>query len=217
MPSKENPADYVSRGMDEKDLESEIWTQGPAFLWKAQDKWPEHPDIGPVTEEDPEVKMLSTKAVETREGDEDAVGKLISHYSSWSRLKRGVAWIQKTIQVLHEKTQSRSKSVEPEGSLMLEDVERAENFIIKRVQKRCFPEDLEAGRPVKMSSRIARLDPFLENDLMRVGGRLVNSMLDWNAKHPLILPRRGEVVDSSRFHDVFLAHRYQIPGREVLK
>ena len=198
VPSKQNPADYASRGMDEKDVsKTEMWTQGPAFLWESPDEWPEAPDTGTVTEADPEVKTLTTKAVEREEAGEDPIKKLSAHYSSWTRLRRGVAWIQKTIQVLNRKAQNKSKSPET-GDLTLQDLERAEKCIIKKVQRRCFSDefkDLEAGRPVKVSSSIAHLDPFLEDSLLRVGGRLVNSTLDWNAKHPLILPRRGEVVD----------------------
>ncbi|KAK7929669.1 hypothetical protein WMY93_006064 [Mugilogobius chulae] len=39
--TKENPADYVSRGMKVSDfLSSRRWLEGPEFLWKEEEKWP---------------------------------------------------------------------------------------------------------------------------------------------------------------------------------
>ena len=48
---------------------------------------------------------------------------------------------------------------------------------------------------MKASSRLARLDPRLVDGLIRVGGRLTNSSLSEDAKHPIVLPKRHHVVD----------------------
>lgn len=199
VPSKQNPADCVSRGMSGKDLlNSDLWTKGPAFLWMSEDKWPERPDLEPTTGDDPEVKSLAIRAVETKEADEEPVDRLIAHYSSWTRLKRGVSWIRKTIEVLKRKTQKKSEGVEVETELTLKDLEEAEKCIIKRIQKRRFPDefkDLEAGRPVKLSSPLARLDPVLQDGILRASGRLKHSSLSSAAKYPVILPKKGRTVD----------------------
>lgn len=45
------------------------------------------------------------------------------------------------------------------------------------------------------SQVLNRLRPFIENGLILVGGRLVNSALDYAQKHPVILPRNDPVVN----------------------
>lgn len=49
---------------------------------------------------------------------------------------------------------------------------------------------------MKRSSLLYRLDPFLdEGDLMRVGGRLSQSITPYEGKHPVILPKKGHVTN----------------------
>ena len=43
---------------------------------------------------------------------------------------------------------------------------------------------------------ISQLDPFInESDVVRVGGRLQNSDISDDCKHPILLPRKGKVSD----------------------
>ncbi|KAH8418893.1 hypothetical protein KR009_004600, partial [Drosophila setifemur] len=60
---------------------------------------------------------------------------------------------------------------------------------------------LEGKQPVKATSAISSLDPFLDEfALMRVGGRLGNSALDFEAQHPIILPRQHPVTRGIIMH-----------------
>lgn len=62
---------------------------------------------------------------------------------------------------------------------------------MKRGQEGTFVHELAAlrkGQIVPSSSKLKPLDPFLDqNSLLRVGGRLINSNLLFDAKHQLIL------------------------------
>lgn len=73
-----------------------MWTFGPPFLTRSQEEWPNNPiDLEKSLVHDPEIKqevVVNTLLVQTEEGD-DAVSRLINHYSSWTRLRKGVAWI----------------------------------------------------------------------------------------------------------------------------
>jgi len=66
--------------------------------------------------------------------------------------------------------------------------------IYRKVQQRAFYREYEAlikNEIVNTSSNILSLSPFLdESGLMRVGGRLKNSNLAFNACHPILLPRK---------------------------
>ncbi|XP_036340466.1 uncharacterized protein LOC118749791, partial [Rhagoletis pomonella] len=66
---------------------------------------------------------------------------------------------------------------------------------------------LDAGKEVEGSSDIRSLNPFIDqHGLIRVGGRLQHSTLRFEAKHPIILPKRHPVTDSiiNHFHQQML-------------
>ena len=49
---------------------------------------------------------------------------------------------------------------------------------------------------MKMIGHIRKLNPLLdEMGILRVGGRLENTLIDYDAKHPIILPYRDHVTD----------------------
>ena len=51
------------------------------------------------------------------------------------------------------------------------------------------------GNNQKLGSNIACLNPFLDSDgLIRVGGRLKQSSLEWSVVHPILLPRKGSIT-----------------------
>lgn len=46
VPTEDNPADYVSRGVTARDLRGDHrWTTRPRFLWRTKDKWPKRRDL----------------------------------------------------------------------------------------------------------------------------------------------------------------------------
>ena len=53
-----NPADDASRGLSAEELiHKNRWTNGPPFLWEAEDRWPKQPEISvEIKKDDPEIK-----------------------------------------------------------------------------------------------------------------------------------------------------------------
>lgn len=72
------------------------------------------------------------------------------------------------------------------------ELAQAETYVLKEVQNSCFQEDLlrlQQGKPVEKTSEIATLTPFIDDKgIIRVGGRLENSSLPYDTKHPVLLP-----------------------------
>ena len=92
--------------------------------------------------------------------------------NSWPRMKKIIAF------VLRWKMKVKSINVEI--------LEKAERAIIRLVQKDAFPKEMKNltdRQPVKRSSNILKLTPFLSEDdeLIRVGGR--TQMGNNQAKH----------------------------------
>ena len=59
MNTKDNPEDYVSRGiiMDNRD-KVKRWILGPKFLWRPEDIWNTNTKISAINPEDPELKVM---------------------------------------------------------------------------------------------------------------------------------------------------------------
>ena len=199
--SGSNPADEASRGqVADKFVANSRWFQAPAFLWKQREEWPGLPEgFDSGVDADVEVKAVSAVAVPD---DRDALSDLFSHYSSWRRLVRAVAWILRLRRRLLERCRkgppSESLPVDQRSSrLKVWELEASEKAIVAWVQRSAFPTEtasLERDGPVRITSPLARLDPFLHDGLIKVGGRLKNAPLE-DQIHPAILPRHHHVVD----------------------
>ncbi len=255
-----DPADLASRGATvESFLKSDTWLSGPKFLVEPEMKWPINPDVsGNVSPEDPEIKaVISVYAVQATE-QADTVMRFMSHFSSWIRLKRTVAWLLRFKSWLWDRVQRRKqlkavltqsgldkeqlerrmeeemhsvKAQAAQGSLSLEEFDKAETAIVCFCQRKWFPEEiasLQKGESVKRTSHLSRLDPMLDGGVLRVGGRLSRTAMPDEAEHPAILAKdlhisslilhhiHQQTGHGGRNHMLSKLHqRYWIPGASI--
>ena len=204
--SELNPADYASRGIKACEKEKlERWKRGPEFLWKSKEEWPSQP-LDVEEKEDAEEVTAGAAVVQT-----DFWDSLFHRYSSWNRLRRIVAWtiriackLRKMLSHRQEKkNQSRDETLDLKQPLTVSDVEEAEKRIFMIVQRQSYSNE-DQGANVTLNAenkgKLARLKPFVEEGLVRVGGRLNRSLLDHDAKHPLILPGKHPVTELMILH-----------------
>lgn len=186
-----NPADAASRGVKvEKFLRDSAWVSAPHFLSQPESEWPaNHEADGNIWLNDPEVK--NTIAVNTVRTEEDPTSYLVHYFSSWTRLRKSVAWMLRYKRWLLSRCKKREE-LQTQPHLTVEDLNEAELAIIQFSQKRCFSEEiksLEKGESVKINSRLRALCPTLEDGILRVGGRLSRSSMPTESKHPVILAK----------------------------
>ena len=108
-----------------------------------------------------------------------------SLFLGWDRLRRIVAWLIRVFyRPVHPKSEVEgSKSLKTEGKfspvlLSVSEVTEAEKRIIKFVQKRSFPVKVDKS---VIAGQLARLKPFEVEGILRVGGRLNHSDLQYDA------------------------------------
>ena len=81
----------------------------------------------------------------------------------------------------------------------LEELKRAEKEVIKPVQQRYFKEEIMAlhnGNSLKSSSKIIKLDPFLDQDgILKVGGRIGKCDISDEVQHLVLLPKSCKTAD----------------------
>ena len=203
--TKLNPADLASRGLPvDKNKWTKLWIMAPDFLWSVQNHWPEYPMLSvELNEDDPEVKRVKVNSVVVESKDVeiemDVINKLINKHSSWFKLKKSVAWILKVRKELLRRVRYKNNSQEEKSrsrtldfnKISVDELEEAERAILMFVQRNIFPEEIKMLKNgnIKRNSTIRKLDPILENGVLRVGGRLHKSCMPAESKHPAILPK----------------------------
>ncbi|XP_064635230.1 uncharacterized protein LOC135492608 [Lineus longissimus] len=214
--TKSNSADVTSRGQSaEEFMKNETWLRGPEFLCTPEEDWPTYPDVPdsiPLDKADPEVKSMRTDIKvdcdTSNKGIRDGVAtveKLINYHSSWHKLKVSVGWILKVREELRRRVRIKKGLVEKVESekqaecLTANDLSSAESAILSFVQYQCYQEEInclvkEPEYRVKKMSKLSRLDPVCEDNLLRVEGRLSRAVMPEESKHPVILPKNNHVT-----------------------
>ena len=96
------------------------------------------------------------------------------------------------------------------GKLLVEDLQEAEECIIRCVQQECYENEMilteDRVKSVRKSSPLQKLNPILKCDLLCVGGHLKHMPHESEAlKNPVILPKRHVV-------DIIISHYHMQSG-----
>ena len=197
-----NPADLATRCLSPGKLLESRWTSGPEFLWSTRPGPQTVLQEIPLDENDPEVKREVVACVTRSQTSQELDTTRFHRFSNWSSVKRAIAGLVRVIKSFKERKQSK-KPVTTRNHLpppSAAELERASEIVVKAVQREAFPEEFKVlsspgeTKTVPKSSNLLRLDPFLDpNGLLRVGGRLRNSTLEYQEKHPKVLPKGHHV------------------------
>ena len=212
-----NPADLATRCLSPDKLLESWWTSGPEFLWS--------PRPHRQTESDPEVKREVVACITRSQILQELGTSRFNCFSSWSSVKHVVASLIRVIKSFKERNQEHSrKPINHLPPPSAAELQRASEIVVKAVQKEAFAEEFKALSPsgekktVPKSSNLLRLDPFLDpNGLLRVGGCLRNSTLEYQEKHPVLLPKGHHVskLIIRHFHEKVHHQGRQITSRAV--
>ncbi|CAD7006443.1 unnamed protein product [Ceratitis capitata] len=91
VPTKDNPADLVSRGCSTKDLISSNWFTGPVFLLQEENKWPK--SKAPIDLNNDVINAEKRKTALTIIKDTNYVLDITNRSSSYTQCLRFVAWL----------------------------------------------------------------------------------------------------------------------------
>ena len=201
--TKDNPADYTSRGLEAKDTESwRKFHEGPECLWKRQEDW--------KIEKVPEITkaQMGAVVVETSEKTKKKpwIVQVTERHGEWIKKKRIIARVMEGV----ERWKGKRKGKSREETTREKRLERAEVLIIKGVQEMYFGKEGKRLRErgirepngreevTEKDSKLRKLNIFLDKEeVIRAGTRLINTeTLDFGMKCPIILPKEDEIVDS---------------------
>ncbi|XP_053617910.1 uncharacterized protein LOC128679591 [Plodia interpunctella] len=177
VPTSQNPADLISRGVNGNQLVSmNLWWHGPDFLSKPELDWPE---LNSNKIDDlPEIKSNITNISEP-------IIKF-ENFSKLNKLIRTFAFVKRFVNNIKP---SQNKLI---GTLSLEELNSSFYTLCAYAQRESFQIEYDAlvkCKPVPAKCRILSLSPFLDpdNNIIRVGGRLNESDYSYEKRHPVLL------------------------------
>ena len=198
-----NPADDASRGVSADSLER--WIQGPEFLRQSNETWPKRPAEmnASVDDADPEVKRSIVCA--NHGFDPDLMARITNRYSSWTRLRRVVAWMlrYKANLLRQRKKRKTGQTVDIKFSGSTNSLNKEERGLLSRVTENQKTSSKNAN-VVKKASNIYKLDPVFDEGLICVGGHLGEAPISKDSRHPVILPKVHHVVTliTNHYHNL---------------
>ena len=121
----------------------------------------------------------------------------LERISSWSKMKPVVEIMLRFKDMLL----NIIKSNKIKTTVQLVDMnllQQSESSIIKIYQQSCFQNEISRlldGMCVSRKRNIFKLDPFLDDhEIIRVGGRIRQSSMEYKLKYPILLPKNGHIT-----------------------
>lgn len=193
VPTTENPADYISRGVEPRQLtQNQLWWSGPSFLLLPSEEWPAQilPASSAISTHISNERKL-TVALHTSDASDDST---IRKHSELAPLLRITAYCLRFI------TNCRSpKSERATGNLTVQEYDDALKSLVRIAQRVSFKNEIRflQGNPQEQSSlknaqfksSIKNLDLILDSsNLLRLNGRLTKLLGSYDNRLPMVLP-----------------------------
>ncbi|XP_044745195.1 uncharacterized protein LOC123307057 [Coccinella septempunctata] len=178
LPTDHNVTDDATRLTNAPISSTDRWFQGPDFLYLPEDQWP-----GKTAYEDTEEEVLHVSENPRRS----------SCVPDPARFSKYEILVRTTARVLAFVDICRRRAI----NLEHRHIERAEKELIRRVQEDSFQDEVErirSGRTIPKASRLYRLDPVMEDGILRVRGRIGASAAPSDTKRPVILDGRHPIT-----------------------
>ncbi|KAJ0169427.1 hypothetical protein K1T71_015014 [Dendrolimus kikuchii] len=177
----QNPADCASRGLSTSELvKYKLWWHGPK--WLQQDEYQREPRNSFETSEETRAIKVLTATVKEKEDF------IWTRFSNLSKMLRVLSYCKKILNLKlpkeNRKTLSKIVSKEEKNDIL--------KFCIKETQAKTFEEEinyLQHQKSIPKKSQLHSLNPLLDdNGILRVGGRIHMAQVDYDKRHPVILP-----------------------------
>ncbi|XP_063994272.1 uncharacterized protein LOC135171574 [Diachasmimorpha longicaudata] len=187
---KENPADCASRGITTRELsEHKLWWSGPEWLTQENDHWPSSPIDIP---EEAAIEARATPAHPATAMQVKEIAAILNKYSTLEKVLQVSATISRAIK------RFRREEVPQSPVLTTQELNEARIFWVKLTQTQYFASAyriLVRDQQLPKNHPMAKLTPIInEEGIIRLGGRLKNSLLDPDEIHPVILPRQSRLT-----------------------
>ena len=189
VPSGDNPADVGSRSALANELPHTMWLRGPDFMRSHESSLEEDPFplVDPDDDSELRKETVLTKKTEVKT---DILTNRFKKFSSWNSLIRALSVLRRYLLKL------RKQPVPSDTQLR----RSTELFVLRTCQQEMFGSEvsyLASDKPVTKGSSLRYLDPYLEDGLIRVGGRAHTGDALSGSRGPVIISGKSYHCSSS--------------------
>lgn len=183
--SEMNPADLASRGVAPSELRSKtLWWLGPQWLSNNE-----------IEQNKPHILQteLEQRKQKIKVFNCNIEDNIINRFSTFNRMIRVLTYCRRFIYWKRNKNNNKQFP----SYLSAAELQQTLLQLIKVEQEKQFKEeiiDITKQGQVKKRSSLRKLSPYLEQDLLRVGGRLQDAKVPQEIKHPIILPKNSRLT-----------------------
>lgn len=207
---KDNPADLITRGIAPLQLvDNKLWINGPNWLCKPPSEWPITRVMGNPPEEAMEEVRINTI---TRFKDPLCIGlegtkrnvPLLDYTGKLEKAVNIISYVNRFIKIrlgklkLAKKRNRRGEIVQRIVPPSNEEKTEAMLHLIRKSQQEHFNKDITAimeRRSLPENSILEPMKPILDRGgLLRLGGRLSRAEMDYEMKHPFIIPHDSRLA-----------------------
>lgn len=178
-----NAADVVSRGIDPSELANcDLWWHGPKILLDS--------DFAPTCYQAAlNVAITDTVTVKNK----IQLLPILENTSSLTKVTFVIGYVYRFVNNCRKTKAERSTN----KNLSPKELQYSLLKIISCYQAINFSQEIQSIRNnEKINSNLRNLSPFIDsNNVLRMAGRLQNSDLPYNKKHPVILPKNCNITD----------------------
>ena len=174
-----NPSDIGARAISIEKLSESDWLSGPTWLKDQSENWPI--SLAPVSSVIKDHAQVAGIAKNSMVGDSPIDW---NRFSSFSKCVRVIAYC------LRLKYKSQTKV------LTSDELQRAEERALKRIQIETFSDFCNGKQDVKKNEQRGEFSPFYdEKGLIRIRGRIKHANLSFEQRHPILLSTKHEMVN----------------------
>lgn len=211
---KENPADLISRGTTVGELkQNQLWWKGPSWLNKSEEEWPksqiqeekvqeimeqqEIKKIHLVQSKDSEQHKLYVHPWHKYSSTTQQSYSILRAYGEWTKLLRVTAMVFRSCHNFSlpiMKRRNSQGSNKQTGSLKLEELTKAENYLIQQEQEETFKSEIADIREGKLRL-IRNICVLWDNELqiIRIDGRVHGENVTRDEQYPILLSKTGNL------------------------
>ena len=206
--SLETCTHLASRGLSPRELkEHDLWWNGPPWLLHQPIIIPKQPQSAElVSLQETEAKPIACHVLAA------SPAEWFEHkFSSYRTLLHVTAWVKRFAHYFLACIRGHSPT--RGDQLPVEDLNSAENFLLRSSQSRAFPAELahlrsSPPKPILSHSKLLVLYPFLGQDgLLHVGGCLSKAPIPLSQKFPIIMSSHDKLTElMCNYNHVQLGH-----------